>query len=217
MTTLELVVIAAGVGLVLSWYHAVPPGIGPVLPPKTLPGIEPGPKASSYPGAAGEVDQRAWVQIPAGPVWSIRTPSRSWVTASTFDALVSAFLRYAELDATPIRVLDASLPTGGPMPPHKSHQEGRDIDLKFTGASPMPVRPLTMLLRALIVDARLQAVFLGWSVQRLVWELLKADPGLEPTGQLLAELQYPLAPGTGQTRIRDWPGHTKHLHVRYRS
>lgn len=215
MTTIELVLIGAGVSLALGWYNSVP-AQPPVLPAKPLPGIEPGPKAGGYPGVVTP-DLGAWVQIPAGPVWSIRNAGRSWVTPSTYDALLLAFLRYTELDATPIVVLDASLPGGGPMSPHKSHREGRDIDLKFGGGPPMPVRPLTMLLRALVVDGRLQAVFLAWSVQRLVWDLLKADPGLEPSGQLLAELQYPLAPGTGHTRIRDWPGHKKHLHVRYRS
>lgn len=216
MTTVELVILAAGVSLALSWYNSVP-SRPPVLPPKATPGIEPGAKAQTYPGPSAEPDARAWVQLSAGPVWRIRNPARSWVTPSTYDALISALLRYAELDATPVVILDASLRQGGPVPPHKSHREGRDIDLRFGDGPPMPTRPLTMLLRALVVDTRLQAVFLGWSVQRLVWELLKADPGLEPTGQLLAELQYPLAAGTGHTRIRDWPGHKKHLHVRYRS
>jgi hypothetical protein len=193
------------------------PELVPANDPKPSTGAPPpGPKAQSYPGETTK-DASPWVQIPTGPVWSVRNPSRSWVTQSTYVSIVQALTSYAASEQAPIVVLDASRKGGGSFPPHLSHREGRDIDLNWSGANKMPIRPLAVLLERLMGDGNTQAVFLDHGLQREVWDLITADPGLDPSGLLAAELQYPLAAGTGYTRIRHWKGHKKHLHARFRS
>lgn len=212
------IVTAISVVLVAWWAvdrtRRVPEDV-PAQPPAATPAS--GPKAGTYPGPPLPADDGAWVQIPTGPVWSVRDPARAWVTPTTLDALVAAMLRYAEHDAARLRVLDASRRSGGYFPPHRSHREGRDVDLRWEPPMDMPTRPLAQLLRQLVEDPRLEAVFLSHARQKLVWDLIKADPGLDPGGKLAAELQYPLPPHAGFTRIRHWSGHHHHLHVRYRA
>lgn len=202
----------------LDYRRRVPKDV-PASDPKPIGGSAPPPggKSQAYPGVTSE-DSRAWVQIPAGSAWSVRDPARAWVTQATYVAFLEALAAYAEREEpTPILVLDASRKSGGPFPPHRSHREGRDIDLRWQGPEKMPTRELAIFLEMLVADDKLQAIFLDHGVQRDVWDLIHASPSLDPSGILAAELQYPLAAGTGRTRIRHWPGHKDHLHVRYRS
>lgn len=191
-------------------------------PPIELPGLPPpGTKATSYPGAAGELaPPSSWTQIPAGAGWTIRNPAKSWATPSTAAALTGALVKYTQraqalgLDGFTVKVLDVSKQGGGALAPHKSHHEGRDVDLSFGGKLEPLATPV--LLRALLEDPSTEAIFLDWDVQRAIWDALDVNPELDPDGLVRAELQYPLAPHSGRTRVRHWPGHAKHLHVRFR-
>jgi hypothetical protein len=209
----------------LRWLRgggSVPPHV-PAAPAVELPGLpSPGSKSTAYPGSTAEPSSpSSWVQMPMGAMWSVRSPAKAWGTAATIAALTAALLRYGErapelgLATTPVRVLDISKAGGGPFPPHKSHQQGRDVDLNFADGLQPVATPV--LLRALLEDPAVQAIFLGWNVQEQIWNALEVNPELDPNGLVRAELQYPLAPGTGHTRVRHWPGHNHHLHVRYRA
>jgi hypothetical protein len=217
-----LTAVAGGLSLVKRG-NSVPKDV-PIKPGVPQPGApDPGTKSTSYPGTTGQASPpSSWTQMPAGPLWTIRNPARSWGTPQTIAALTAALLRYSErapelgLGTTPVRVLDISKAGGGQFGAHKSHQQGRDVDLSFPGSVLEPVAT-PVLLRALLEDDAVQAIFLAWSVQEKIWNALEVNPELDPGGLVRAELQYPLAPGTGSTRVRHWPGHAKHLHVRYRA
>ena len=86
MTTWEAVAAAAAVLLgawALDFRRRVPelvPGSDPKPAGGSVP--PPGSKAQGYPASTSE-DPRPWLQIPAGPVWSVRDPARAWVTQPT--------------------------------------------------------------------------------------------------------------------------------------
>lgn len=220
---------------VVSWHWArrgppnaalMHPG-GEVTPAVVTPGHPaPGIKSSGYQpswGPAPAADD--WTQIPTtGPGYEVRRPKRAWGTKASVASVVAAMERFASrrdelgivdpktLDPLVARLGDMSKKSGGPLPPHKSHQRGRDLDLSFRGKLPFPALPV--LLWSFLQDDNVSAIYLGWDLQRQVWEALELNPDLAPG--MKSEIQYPLARHTGRTRVRYWDGHTNHIHVRFR-
>jgi len=90
-----------------------------------------------------------------------------------------------------------------------------DITMQGIDGEKLPAVALPLLLRVFLEDAAVKSIFLDWERQAEVWNALEVNPELGPS--LRQELQYPLAPHTGRTRVRHWPGHRNHLHVRYRA
>ena len=61
-----------------------------------------------------------------------RDPDARYGTVEVVRALVEAAARVdRELGGLPVTINDLSLPTGGPIPRHRSHQSGRDVDVLF--------------------------------------------------------------------------------------
>lgn len=189
----------------------------PPLPP-------PGVKATSYPGPS---EPRApasdWEQLTPAPGLVVRNRNRAWGTPKTIASLQRAARRWVELRPSfalseiDLRVADISKKGGGPLPPHKSHHEGRDADVTLVGLEgKLPIVALPLMLRVFLEDANVKAIFLDWQRQRQVWDALELNPELG-AGLVKPDLQYPLAPHSGRTRVRHWPGHANHLHVRFRA
>lgn len=62
----------------------------------------------------------------------IRDPDARYGTVEVVRALVEAAARVdRELGGLPVTINDLSLPNGGPIPRHRSHQSGRDVDVLF--------------------------------------------------------------------------------------
>jgi hypothetical protein len=147
----------------------------------------------------------------------IKNPARAWGTEATIRSILDAMARWRQCSAEyglayELRVADVSTMGGGKLPPHKSHHEGRDVDVSVQGHG-LPVDALPCMLLAFMADPNVRVVYLDHGVQGELHELLERAPELG--AELLPELQYPLGPGQGMTRIRHWPGHADHLHVRY--
>ncbi len=230
-------VVTAGV---LSWRWAKQgPPSGPrmhpggFVPPATPGGSTPapGPKSGGYDPSAGPIPAPTdWTQPPTvGSGYVVRRPSRTWGTKPAVASVVGAMGRYAtrrdelgllndNLDPLDGYLGDMSKKGGGPLPPHKSHQRGRDIDISFrkrgVESDWLPMPALAVLLYAFLQDDNVTAIYLDTDKQREVWEALELNPELAPG--LQSELQYPLAPHSGRTRVRHWPGHSNHIHVRFR-
>lgn len=240
---LGLFAFGVGVAGVLSWRWAkqgpptgprmhpggwVPPAT-PATPGSSLPPA--GPKSGGYDPSEGPVpDSSDWTQPPlSGPGYIVRRPSRTWGTKPAVASVVGALGRYAErrdelgllndeLDPLNAYLGDMSKKGGGPMPPHVSHKRGRDIDISFrkrgVESDWLPMPALALLVYAFLQDDNVTAIYLDTDKQREVWEALEMNPELAPG--LQQELQYPLAPHSGRTRVRHWPGHSNHIHVRFR-
>lgn len=181
---------------------------------------DPGPKRTGYSTADGPVPGADdWAQVPAaGPGYEVRRPERTWGTKPAVASLVAGLDRYhyealdRGMDAPDVRIGDMSREGGGPFPPHVSHQRGRDVDMSWRGKLPVP--QTAVLLMSLLGDDNVGAIFVDQTVQRAIWDAVQADPELAP--DLATELQYPLAAHSGRTRVRHWPGHKNHIHVRFR-
>lgn len=191
----------------------------PLLPPA-------GTKAKSYPGTRGKsVPSSTWRNMHSQPGLGIvvRNPNRAWGTPDMIDTITRAAAKYRqfgapfELEDTSVRVADISKKGGGPLSPHVSHQKGRDVDITIAGAtSKLPTVALPILLRAFLEDPNTQVIFLDWGRQGDTWHAIDLEPELDPTGLVKSELQYPLGRHSGRTRVRHWPGHAGHIHVRTR-
>ena len=192
----------------------------PPLPPK-------GDKASSYPGAAGSrTGASEWTQVQAQPgLLQVRSPSRAWGTPSMIGTIAEAAGRWSAyrtplaLDDAQIRIADVSKKGGGKLSPHVSHHQGRDVDVTISGLGErLPPVALPTLLRAFLEDStdNVRSIYLSWQRQREVWDALDLNPELDPDGLVRRELQYPMAPHTGRTKVRHWDGHRNHIHVRTR-
>lgn len=204
-----------------------PRGEGPVEIPPSDPALPPaGDKAKSYPQKAGPLAPPGeWKQLRSLPgiALTVRDPARAWGTPAMIDTIVGAAARFGHyvpqfaLGDAQVRIADISRQGGGPLSPHLSHQIGNDVDVTIAGLEgKLPAVALPVLLRSFLEDENdnVQVIFLDWGRQAEVWNALEVNPELDPYGQVRRELQYPLGPHSGRTRIRHWTGHANHIHVR---
>jgi len=228
--------IVAGTGAAIGWAAwrrsegPTPEGDKDPPPGAELPGLPPaGIKSGAYPGPPSPPHLGGYTQLATtGPGYVVKRPRNAWGTPDTIASIGGALERWNQLapefggDVYEVAIWDVSKQGGGPLAPHKSHDQGRDVDVNFTigkGESAdkkLPTLPLIPLLISFLNDPNLKAIFLDWARQRDVWEALELNPDLPYAAALKAELQYPLAAHTGKTRIRHWDGHGRHIHVRYR-
>ena len=82
------------------------------------------------------------VRVPQGDDWIVVSPELAYGTQETVDYLLTAIreVRAAYPKAPPLRVNQLSSREGGYLRPHKSHQNGRDVDLGFYYPTVDPVR-----------------------------------------------------------------------------
>lgn len=172
-------------------------------------------------------------QLPPGPGYNRARPSEAWGTNETITHLLDAIatVRREHPHVHDVMVGDISDRDGGPLPPHTSHQSGRDVDLGFYvedppggGAFPNPVTRHELdeqanwtLIEALVGDDESEAVveyiFLHYELQKELYEWAE-DNGVSER-QLDRIFQYPAGKHAGQGMIRHEPGHDDHYHIRF--
>lgn len=123
------------------------------------------------------------VQFPKGEGWTVVQPAKAWATQETVDAVITAIraLKAQYPDAHPLRVNQLSGPEGGFLRPHKSHQNGRDVDLAFYYPTAEPIRVREReryidvpknwaLLKALIIHTDVQMVLVDRRVIKVLYD-----------------------------------------------
>ena len=119
------------------------------------------------------------VQFPkGGGNWSVVDPQETWGTQETVTALMAAITEVSERlpNTPPLRVNDISKKDGGWHRPHRSHQNGRDVDLGFYYPNGETVRIKKRetcidlarnwaLIRALITRGDVQTILVDRRVQ----------------------------------------------------
>lgn len=163
------------------------------------------------------------VRIPKGSGYRLRLPKSAYGTSHAVAQILMALTIFEAVSeyAPQLEIGAMSRPRGGELKGHKSHQSGRDLDIRLPRRAAVPrYKPLTFrrvdwmatwqLIHAL-VQQDVTAIFLDYGAQRQLYRHAKAG-GVDP--ELLERLlQYPKGRSAGGI-VRHSPGHEQHLHVR---
>jgi len=163
------------------------------------------------------------VQLPESTFWKLADPDHAWGTRESIDSVAHAITRVNEdFPETPVLYVgDFSARSGGRLRPHKSHQNGRDVDLGFYySTGPAWYKRATSknldrartwaLLDTLLTEARVEYVFMDRSIQPLLKEYALAQ-GEDP--QWLSRVFE--SPSNRDSIVRHRWGHATHMHVRF--
>ncbi len=115
--------------------------------------------------------------------WTRVSPELAWGTQETIDYVVAAIKQVKAQfpNAPPLRVNQISAREGGYLRPHKSHQNGRDVDLAFYYPTADPIRARNRekyidvaknwaLLKALVTMTDVQFVLVDKRVQKVLYD-----------------------------------------------
>lgn len=160
-------------------------------------------------------------RFPEGQDWLVVSPEKAWATDETIDYLTKVIREVRERypDAPLLRVNQISAREGGYLRPHKSHQNGRDVDLGFYYPTVDPVRASERekyidvrlnwaLLRTLISDSDVQLILVDRRVQKVLY-----DYALK-TGEDKAWLDSVFHAGE-RSIVKHARRHRDHFHVRF--
>ena len=172
--------------------------------------------------------------LPPSPDYTIRGPAHAYGSSATIAELMHALASFRNHSGYRGELVggDLSPARGGRYGPHRSHQSGRDVDLwlPISGGhyrrgcvrcgtdlcrpAPHEVdwRATWQLVQALAARGSVQDIFLAWELQPRLRSaaLALAVPGPE----LEQAIQHPVR--GRPTLVKHAPGHTHHLHVRFR-
>ena len=152
-------------------------------------------------------------QFPKGDGWVVISPEKAWGTQETIEYITVAAKRVRELhpDAPPLRVNQLSAKEGGYLRPHKSHQNGRDVDLGFYNLGSdrrvMNVGLNWDLIKSLVTLADVQLILVDRKIQKILYDYaLKAGENSEWLDSLFHAGK--------QALIKHARRHRDHFHVR---
>lgn len=168
------------------------------------------------------------VEMPSGPGLRVRNPARSYGTQRVVDLLgaVGADVAHRWPDAPELVVGSLSVRNGGALRPHRSHQNGRDVDLNYfhRGNVDLPdfrdMTPETFdavknwhFLKTLIDTGEVQFIFVEYELQEVLYNYALSIGYTEE--ELSPILQYPRGPRVPEGLIRHARGHRNHVHIRF--
>jgi murein endopeptidase len=161
------------------------------------------------------------VRFPEGEEWIVVSPEKAWATEETITYVTQAIreVRARYPQAPPLRVNQISSKDGGYLRPHKSHQNGRDVDLGFYYPTAEPVRERAReryidpalnwaLVRALVTSTDVQMILVDRRIQKVLY-----DYALK-SGEDKAWLDSLFHAGANSV-IKHARRHRDHFHVRF--
>ncbi len=123
----------------------------------------------------------AGMQMPTGANWEVVSPGLAWGTKETVEGLAHAIDSVAaRFPNTPKAFIgNISASRGGHLPPHVSHQSGRDVDLGYylseghrwyatANASNLDRARTWHLVRTLIADSDIDLILMDLQVQKIM-------------------------------------------------
>lgn len=166
-------------------------------------------------------------QLPEIPALYVRRFDRiAHGSSHSIELIVRAFadFRHDTGYAGEVYIGSISRPRGRRFPPHRSHQSGRDVDIRFptlpwfeTMVGPPPERvdwrALWGLIDAFLATGQVSMIFLDHDLQRhLYYAAMSMGASAEELDEIIT---WPLRQGTkGKQIIRHSKGHDGHIHVR---
>lgn len=193
---------------------------------------EPGPAQDVYPGgfSVGTPNEGRLVnaaKLPPSDDYTLRYPNSAWGTTHAVQQVIFALRDFRERTDFPgeIRIGSMSRQRGGDMGGHKSHQSGRDIDIRLPviAGTPNGVRPKRRnidweatwhLINAFVDTGEVQIIFLDYKRQRHLYNAAR-EMGVSEE-ELDRVLQYPIGKLASRGKVRHSHGHDGHIHVRFR-
>lgn len=168
------------------------------------------------------------VELPERPdLYTRRKPEESFGSTHTITQLMAAVTRFRHETGFNRAVVigGISKARGGRFRPHKSHQSGRDIDIrmpltaagegkKHVGPGDIDWRATWRLIHAFLVGGEVEYVFLEHALQKRLYKAARESGATKE--QLALWLQWPNKPKTNKGVIRHVKGHVVHFHVRIR-
>ena len=165
----------------------------------------------------------------SGEGWRVRRPALSWGTPLLVGRLSSVLYDvHRRFPLAPaIWVHDISRRGGGPLRLHRSHRDGRDVDIRlpqrvragYVDATPrtLDVERTWTLVRSLVATCDVEFIMLDFDLQRVLHR--HATRGGVSREALALVLQYPRRihhRHPDASVVRHYPGHRNHMHVRFR-
>ena len=172
---------------------------------------------------------------PNSAAYFLRRPERAWGARHAVDQVVGAIraVRRQFPRVKPLAIGDFSARHGGTLSMHGSHQSGRDADIGFyfrrqprgyprgfavaTADNldfPATWALISAFLRTAGKPGGVERIYMTYTTQALFYRLARKH-GV-PRARLDAWFQYPHGRRADHGFIRHWPGHTEHIHVRFR-
>lgn len=165
------------------------------------------------------------VQLPTHAAYALKLPPSSYGTTHAVAHVVKAMDEFHRRSAyrSPLMMGSMSAKHGGPLTGHKSHQSGRDLDIRLPLLEKLqqhiPVTPkrvdwvaLWHLIEAFDATGQVVIIFLDYEMQAL---LHAAAVSIGATESRLDELlQYPHGNKANLGLVRHSTGHLAHIHVR---
>ncbi len=167
------------------------------------------------------------VELPDRPeLYTRRKPEESWGSSHAITQLMAAIVRFRHETGfrRSIIIGGISRARGGRFRPHKSHQSGRDIDIrlpltaaaegkKHVGPADIDWKATWQLMHAFIASGEAEYIFLDYGLQKRIYKAAR-ESGLSKE-QLAGWIQWPLKQPKHQV-VRHVKGHKVHFHVRVR-
>ena len=172
------------------------------------------------------------IQMESGAGYTVRTPAHAWGTWETVHELAKVARRLqkdSRKKAPYILIGDISREGGGHFAPHKSHQNGRDVDIsipikgdrrpkKFTKATAknLDLQSTWLLVRALVESKSVDVMFIDRSLQVLLRDYVKRHAARKYRRIADDLFQHPAGRSKAPI-IKHEPGHKNHIHVRFKT
>lgn len=164
------------------------------------------------------------VRLPESDVYDVRRPEEAWGsthTVMTIQTALATFRRDSGYDGK-IVIASLSKQNGGRFRPHRSHQSGRDADIRLPkkrGADLKSDNPNDIdweaswkMIDAFIETGEVEYIFLDYSRQKRLYDAAR-KLGIRGD-ELEKAIQYPRARKTNNGAVRHAEGHMIHIHVR---
>jgi LysM repeat protein len=164
------------------------------------------------------------VQLPESDLYKVRRPEEAWGSSHTIREIQEAIAGFRDASGYDGELVIGaiSLEHGGRFRPHRSHQSGRDVDIRLPkrrGADPKSNDPGDIdwdaawkLVEAFIEQGDAEYIFLDYSRQRRLLEAAKRAGASAET--IEKAIQYPRSRSTNNGVVRHAEGHLIHIHVR---
>lgn len=169
------------------------------------------------------------IRLPPHRGYLIRAPARTYGTEETIRWIVDAFdaVDRKFRDPKVVRIHDISDRDGGRLRDHKSHQNGRDVDISYYQddcgragcafakfkSSDLDVARQWALLEHWLRNGQAEMIFIDYRLQAKLYKYARRK-GVSKA-QLSRWIQYPRGRYEPQGVIRHFPNHADHLHVRF--
>lgn len=164
------------------------------------------------------------VQLPESDLYTVRRPEESWGSSHTILQLQTAIADFRRDSGFRGELLIGaiSLENGGRFRPHRSHQSGRDVDIRLpkrAGASRKSDAPSDIdwgasweLIQSFVETGEVEYIFLDYSRQKRLLEAAR-DAGATAS-EIEKIIQYPRGRSKNAGVVRHAEGHLIHIHVR---